>query len=230
MSAINACQEINPALNLFPINNDVVQNLVSLDFGESLNQKDYIAGVDDKEVVLVQQARAGSRKALGKLFEKYHRKVLNFVKKRVTNIDDAQELVQDAFLQAQLNIERFNGDARFSTWVMGIALNIIRNHFNRSPQNRYNFVHDDVTYMNIPSTETPFRQIAWEQCIHDMGARFQGIEEKYQQVMLMIALDGVSYEDAAQKIGISVAAIKSRLFRARQMLKSDAVSQILDDE
>ncbi|MBT6883935.1 MAG: hypothetical protein HOA30_07760 [Rhodospirillaceae bacterium] len=82
-----------------------------------------------------------------------------FILRQVSGATDAEDLTQDTFLEVYRNIHRFRGASKFSTWVMGIALNISRNYRTRAPERRYHFQSDEVLETVDAGTASPRRQV-----------------------------------------------------------------------
>src|SRR5262245_34314691 len=94
------------------------------------------------ETALVEQARAGDVAALDKLVRKYQDRIVNTCWRLCGNADDAQELAQEAFLQATRHIGKFQGKAGFYTWLFRIAVNLSITHRRKQSRSPKLSLHD----------------------------------------------------------------------------------------
>lgn len=161
------------------------------------------------------------KKQLGSLFEENQRKLTSFVRSKVSNPCDVDDLVQETFFQAQKSIDSFERKATFSTWIFGIALNLIKNHYSRSPEHRFEFTSgedmcDLFTPYGLPENEA-LKSDRFDRLLSQINL----LPSQGRDVLLMVAVDEVSYEEVADRLGLTVSTVKSRLFRARRQLRDE---------
>lgn len=153
------------------------------------------------------------------VFNLNNKKLLNFIRKRIANREDVEDILQTTCLEVLRNRHKFMGASRPETWVFGIAVNLIRNYYKRQ-QGRYLFdsLDDDITtnllFDNDPSDITEQRQL--------LGVTLNSIEKLPSDIRIMLSIlvegDG-SYQDVAQHLNIPIGTVRSRLSRAREALK-----------
>lgn len=168
---------------------------------------------------LIERAQAGHKLSIEKLFSQIDDAVHKFIRSKSSNSNDIEDLVQDTYLQALSSISRFQNKASFSTWVMGIALNVVRNHYNRSPQYKYMFNHDVAYLENIPDSCSPEKTVEKQNSYSALEARVECLPEAIRETVTMYAFYGLSYEEISTKLNVSVSCVKSRLYRGRLLLK-----------
>ncbi|MBJ9977920.1 RNA polymerase sigma factor [Pseudomonas sp. S75] len=154
------------------------------------------------------------------------RKLRLFVQRRVLNQDDADDLIQLTYLEAWRNQEKFQGLAKPDTWLCGIALNLIRNHFRRYyaqpplssfDESEFHACSDDVDL----SEQCDSRRLL-DRTLLAMDALPQAMRET-----LWTAVDTESsYRDAAKRLGVPIGTVRSRLFRAREQLKRSVYGEV----
>ena len=175
-----------------------------------------------QEQTWVAAAQQGDTLALNELIEVFQSRVYAFITaKGVKSHHDVEELVQDTFIQVQKNIGNYEGRSSFSTWVLGISLNLVRNHINRSVQYKYNFIDEQDTHLIDENVSTePERNVSSIELLKAMEKAMLNLPQNLREVVIMTCIDGLSYEESAKRLNISVCNLKSRLFRARKMLKA----------
>ncbi|WP_018692204.1 RNA polymerase sigma factor [Algicola sagamiensis] len=168
--------------------------------------------------VLIQAAVEGDQVALNRLLQQYQSRIFSFIQQRVKHREDVEDLVQDTLVQVQKSIGSFQHKSNFSTWVLGIALNLTRNHFNRSAQYKYDFgTEDELAIME--GDEAPEESISSDQKMAAVADAIEQLPHKLREALVLTCIENLSYEDAAQQLNVSVCNLKSRLFRARKHLR-----------
>lgn len=177
------------------------------------------------DIRLLSQARNGDGKAFGVLAERHRNRLYRFILKNVRCPVEARDLTQESLLQAYRSLGSFNGSARFSTWLTGIALNLTRNHLNRGPQ-RF-FVEngeEDLSGMSS-SRDDPFFLHQRNTEMAALADAISGLPADMRECLVLVALEGYSYEEAAQLLDVPVGTVKSRICRARQKLREELGAQ-----
>lgn len=128
-------------------------------------------------------------------------------------------MTQDTFLEVYRNLHRFQGASKFSTWVMGIALNISRNYRSRAPERRYQFQSDEVLERYSDSGPTPHAQAHINEAVQAVQQGLDELPGDLREALVLVAMEGMSYEQAAEVAGVPVGTAKNRVFRARRMLR-----------
>lgn len=172
----------------------------------------------------VEQARNGNQDAFNKLMEAYYSRVWRFLLKWVKNRDDAEELTQETFLAAWRALPGYRAGSQFSTWLLGIALNLARNHHNRVVKKRLNDVElDEALYLERPGGHDiePESQYQRKQAMIALQQSIDRLPEDMREVMVMVKLEGMLLEDVASMLGIPSGTVKSRLSRAKTKLMED---------
>ncbi|MDD3483796.1 RNA polymerase sigma factor [Azovibrio restrictus] len=172
--------------------------------------------------LLVEQARAGRQTAFAELVSMHHLRVWRFILKSVHNPQDAEELAQETFLAAWRSLGSYRGDSRFSTWLLGIALNLARNHCNRSPSRR------EVELPEAEQLESllaegldPYELVRQKHKLEALQEAMAQLPPELREVITLVRLEGLSLEDAAGLLDIPLGTVKSRLSRARSRLAED---------
>ena len=168
---------------------------------------------------LVKAAALGDSDALEVLFIQNREKLIRFVQSKTGAQDEVEDLVQETFIQAQLSIQKFQGNSKFSTWLIGISYNIIRNYLSRSVHKKYDFVGGEYLDQIQDTRKTPEQANKAKELMTSLNDALANLPSDSKDMILSISVDGQTYEEVAQRHGCSVSALKSRIFRVRQALR-----------
>jgi RNA polymerase sigma-70 factor (ECF subfamily) len=177
-----------------------------------------------EEAVLVAGAKAGHAAAFGELFRRYERPVFRIAHRITRNHEDAEDVVQQAFHRAFLYLNRFLGNSTFSTWLTRIAINealmtIRRRRHNTVPISEPTKPDTDASAEMEDSRPTPEQQYAQSELRSAVRASVLQLRPNLRAVVLLCELKDFSTEETADLLGISVSAVKARLFQARLKLR-----------
>jgi RNA polymerase sigma factor (sigma-70 family) len=146
-------------------------------------------------------------------------RLVRFVLRHIGHATEAEELAQQAFVEAARTFETFRGDSQLSTWLYGIAMNLVRNHLSRSPQRLYRFEDASALDDEPAAAATPEQQCSLSQLVRLLERELDGLMPEMREVLLLVALDELSYEDAATQLSVPVGTVRSRVSRARSHLR-----------
>ncbi|WP_313302962.1 RNA polymerase sigma factor [Diaphorobacter sp.] len=154
------------------------------------------------------------------LVETHGKRLHRFIFKNISNHDDAQEMAQQAFLEAVRSFESYKGQSELSTWLYGIAMNLVRNHLSRAPHRRYDFVDDSELNGVMSDAPSPAEAMEQSQHIRLLQDAMSELPDSMREVLLLVGVDEMSYEEAAVLLTVPVGTVRSRLSRARGALKT----------
>lgn len=156
---------------------------------------------------------------IGQLVREQGVRLRRFVGRHIGNHTEADDITQQAFVEMSLSYGRFRGESKPSTWLYGIALNLIRNHLARAPECRYAFVDESLLEAETCPRPDPSAQAELRQAIGLLDRSMAEIPRGSRQVLRLICVEELSYEDAAALLGVPVGTVRSRLSRARALLR-----------
>ncbi len=166
----------------------------------------------------LEAARRGDKQAFSQLVQAYQRPVYNLTYRMLGNSEEAEDAAQETFLRAYARLGQYDPQMKFSTWVFSIA-----NHhcIDRLRKRRATHISiDDNPVLENLQVDTPqpeHQALAQEQSIELQGL-INLLEPEYRTPLVLRYWEEMSYEEIAEAMGVTVAAVKSRLFRARQQL------------
>jgi RNA polymerase sigma-70 factor (ECF subfamily) len=182
--------------------------------------------VRDDEAQLVSAAKAGDTAAFEELLNRYERKIFRLGMNITQNREDAEDVMQDAFLKSFQNLDRFHGDSRFYTWLVRIAVNEALMKLRKRRPNQVSLDEpmgddaDNSFFREIedwgPSPEQRFAQTELNEILNQVVGELEPI---FRVVFILRDVEQISTEETARILGISEAAVKSRLLRARLKLR-----------
>jgi RNA polymerase sigma-70 factor (ECF subfamily) len=188
---------------------------------------------DVGDVTLVRQAKTGDEAALTELIHRHQGRVYNHALRMMGNAQDAEEVLQDTFLQVYRNLDRFEERSRFSTWVYRIATNEALMRLRKASRKREVAFEDTSGEKRWGDEVRDFARSPLDDVLdQEISERLQEVlvelPEEYRAVFTMRDIDGLSNAEVADVLGISVPAVKSRLHRSRLHLRN-RLSRIFRD-
>lgn len=153
------------------------------------------------------------------LVEAHCTRLHRFIIKHIGNTSKAEDLTQEAFAEAARSYQTFRGESQLSTWLYGIALNLVRNYLSRAPEYRYDFVSDEALDGQAAAAPSPAELAEQAQSIRLLQSALEELPENMRDILLLVGLDGVSYEEAAVMLTVPIGTVRSRLSRARTALR-----------
>ncbi|HXG34624.1 MAG TPA: RNA polymerase sigma factor [Bryobacteraceae bacterium] len=185
-----------------------------------------VSAAPPDEEALVARAQAGDAQAFAELVERYERKIFRLARHITGNDEDAEDVLQETFLKAYENLPGFQGQSKFYTWLVRIAVNEALMKLRRRKTAKVVSLDETID----TGEETMAREIAvWEDNPEEQYSReelrrileeaIESLAPLYRTVFVLRDVDELSTEETAEALGISVPAVKSRLLRARLQLR-----------
>src|SRR5579863_5506072 len=181
--------------------------------------------VKEDEPQLVAAAQAGQLEAFETLVERYERKIFRLTLNITQNREDAEDSMQEAFLKAYEHLHEFQGNSRFYTWLVRIAVNQALMKLRRRRPNVVSLDEEIDTGEDMMPREVedwgPSPQQRYEQTELSgiLGKVIGELEAPFRVVFQLRDIEEMSTEETAEALGLSVPAVKSRLLRARLKLR-----------
>jgi RNA polymerase sigma-70 factor (ECF subfamily) len=172
---------------------------------------------------LVQKAQANDERAFGKLVERYETKVYSLAMKMLRNPEDAEDVLQDTFLRAYRGIKSFQGNSTFSTWIYRITANsaLMRLRKKQLPTVSIDDADERETPINIADwSPGPVEQLLTQETQKAMDEAIEALPPEFKQVFILRDVEELSNAEVAEILDLSVAAVKSRLHRARLKVRN----------
>src|SRR5438034_5201685 len=179
-----------------------------------------------EELALVQAAKRGDISAFKQLVKRYDRNVFRIAQHITQNREDAEDVVQDAFLKAYSNLGQFQGQSKFYTWLVRIAVNEALMKLRRRRPERMVSLDEEVKTEedSLPRevadwSPNPEQQYSQAELRDILTRTIQGLPPSFRTVFVLRDVEGLSTEETADALDLSIPAVKSRLLRARLQLR-----------
>ena len=178
----------------------------------------------EADLELVRRVQSGERSAFDLLVRKYQHKVFGVIGKYIQDYAECQDVAQDTFIRAYRAIGNFRGDSAFYTWLYTIATNTAKNHLvslgRRPPTDDVQL--DDAEHfesaMRMKDVATPERELMRQEIEQAVTSAVADLPEELRQAITLREVDGLSYEEIAQKMNCPIGTVRSRIFRARDAI------------
>jgi len=179
---------------------------------------------DQEDQRLLQSVKKGNKKAFDTLVLKYQQRVIQLVSRYVHNPSDALDITQEAFIKAYRAIPNFRGDSAFYTWLYRIAVNTAKNHLvskaRRSankevePELAEQFEVDSL----LKDPDSPEHLVLTEEIRQTIVKALDKLPQELKQAITLRELEGLNYQEIAEKMDCPVGTVRSRIFRAREAI------------
>ncbi|MCH6554312.1 MAG: sigma-70 family RNA polymerase sigma factor [Candidatus Acidiferrales bacterium] len=181
----------------------------------------------ENETTLVAEAKEGNAEAFTVLVNQYERNIFRLALNITSNKEDAEDVLQESFLKAYTNLGRFQGNSRFYTWLVRIAVNesLMKLRKRRSDRQvsldeKLETEDDGLLPREIvdwgDNPEQRYAKTEWQEILAEAT---QTLEPAFRTVFTLRDVEQLSTEETAEALGLSVPAVKSRLLRARLKLR-----------
>lgn len=184
----------------------------------------------DREVdqQLVERVQRGDKHAFELLVAKYQRRLSRLISRFVRDAGDAEDVTQEAFIKAYRAFPAFRGDSAFYTWLYRIGINTAKNHLitqgRRAPtstvmdaEEAENF--DDAALLHEVST--PENQMMSKQVAKVVNESLQQLPDDLRTAITLREIEGLSYEEIATVMNCPIGTVRSRIFRAREVVAAN---------
>ncbi|MFI4955887.1 MAG: RNA polymerase sigma factor RpoE [Gammaproteobacteria bacterium] len=173
--------------------------------------------------VLVRRVQQGDSKAFNLLVSKYQRRIEFVIYPFVENRSDILDIVQETFLRAFRAIDDFRGDSAFFSWLFRIAQNTAKNHLiartRRPPDSDIDAsVAEFVSTSPFQELSTPEHLLLRDEIEQQIFRTIESLPEELREVIVLREIEGLSYDDIALKVKCPIGTVRSRLFRAREIV------------
>jgi len=178
------------------------------------------------DVALVERVRGGDLSAFEQLMKQYDRQIFRIAQHITQSREDAEDVVQDTFLKAYTKLDQFQGNSKFYTWLVRIAVNESLMRLRKRRNHPTVSMDDDIQTEEgsvprdfadwAPNPEQLYRQTEFAEILR---SNVEKLSPGFRAVFALRDVDGLSTEETAEALGLSIPAVKSRLLRARLQLR-----------
>jgi len=178
------------------------------------------------ETPLVESARKGDAAAFSELVSRYERKIFRLARHITNNDEDAEDVLQESFMKAYSHLDTFQGQSKFYTWLVRIAVNEALMKLRKRKSDKTVSLdeptdtgEDTVVREIAVWDEDPEQKYSQEELRRILDEAVEGLKPAFRTVFVLRDIEELSTEETAESLGISIPAVKSRLLRARLQLR-----------
>ena len=184
---------------------------------------------------LVRRVQRGDSTAFDALVRKYQHRIIGLIGRYIPDWSECQDVAQETFLRAYRALGSFRGDAQFYTWLHRIAVNTAKNHLvaqNRRPPT------DDIdagdaeqfdTGIRLRDNDTPEHELLRQEIESTVMRVVDALPEELRVAISLREVDGLSYDEIANRMGCPIGTVRSRIFRAREAIDAE-LQPLLDND
>lgn len=185
--------------------------------------------MDHSDEELISRVKSGELDAFEMLVAKYETKIYTIAYRYTGNYSDASDLAQEAFIRAYKSINGFRGDSSFLTWLSRVVSNVCKDELRRRMKQKTVSMDEMMEKGQSPEFETggsPLEEVVlrkeWQEEVQSI---LNSMSEEHRTVVIMRDIQGYSYEEIAFSLKCSLGTVKSRLNRARNILKDKLLAR-----
>ena len=176
---------------------------------------------------LVVRVQGGDKQAFNVLVLKYQYRVIKLVSRFVRNSDEVQDITQEAFIKAYRAIKGFRGDAAFYTWLYRIAINTAKNYLVSNDRKMLDQALDTDDAEQFASGDwlrefaTPERELLAQELKEIIFSTISSLPNELKEAITLREMENLSYEEIAQVMDCPIGTVRSRIFRAREVIDNE---------
>lgn len=172
---------------------------------------------------VIENFKNGDTSAFSALVLEYQNRIYNLCRYMLENPQDAEDAAQDTFIKAYQALGNYSPTASFYTWLYRIAVNTCLDHKRKFSFHSLFFSSDKETHIDSFPSQAPSPESAYaiSQSMHALQAALNILSNKLRVVIVLNEVEGLSYEEIAEILDVSVGTVKSRISRAREELKKN---------
>jgi len=152
---------------------------------------------------------------------KTEKRLHNFIRKRVSNFADVDDLVQTTWLEVLVHKHRFKGHARPETWIFGIALNLVKIYYKDSHLRAVTSSPEEALDHESNAKDEPHNIVTSQKRLMEAIENFSRMPQEYQRLLKVLVENDIGYQELADHLNIPIGTVRSRLSRLRMFLKKE---------
>jgi RNA polymerase sigma-70 factor (ECF subfamily) len=202
--------------------------------GDRVPETDDLKALSDEEIMV--RCAQGSEEAFQILVSRYRARIINLITRFVGDPDRAEDISQEVFIRVYRNRERYRKSGKFSTWIFTIAANLAKNEIRRKVRHRRVVSMDDEKEPGTSLAATladrgvgPGQALERKELEVLILDAIESLPERYRMALVLRDLEGLAYEEVSRVLGIPGGTVRSRINRARLMVKDKLESLVRVD-
>ena len=186
--------------------------------------------MNDRQIdqVLVERAQKGEQKAFEMLMSKYQRRLIRLISRFVKDEHEVNDVAQEAMIRAYRALPNFRSESAFYTWLYRIAINTAKNFLvisGKQPFVSAEAANEDGDILDlsdqIADYHTPEAEMINREILQTVESTISHLPEDLRKAITLREMDGLSYEEIAKIMDCPIGTVRSRIFRAREVIAKD---------
>lgn len=180
---------------------------------------------DSDDIEVIEKVLAGDIEAFSVIIKKYQEKTFNYVYSQVKDYDEALDITQEIFIMTIEALRSFRRESKFSTWFYSIMVNYCKNY--RKKNRRYNLVpingskgDEEYNLQLTDERENPEKEVVMNDSLRIVREEINRLPDDYRDILMLRDIEGLSYNEVAEILDISLSNVKVRIHRGREFLKN----------
>ncbi|MEE2825251.1 MAG: sigma-70 family RNA polymerase sigma factor [Planctomycetota bacterium] len=176
----------------------------------------------NEDVRLIDETLAGNTKSFGELVQKYQNRLFNTMFHVVGSREEAEDVVQDAFVQAFVKLRSFRGASAFYTWLYRIAFNLsVSRRRRKRPSLSLDVVRETTGNDPLAENGCPTELMERKESVEQIRRALETLQEDHRAILVLREIEGYCYEEISHILDMPVGTVRSRLHRARLQLRGE---------
>ncbi|WP_066568435.1 RNA polymerase sigma factor RpoE [Snodgrassella sp. CFCC 13594] len=186
--------------------------------------------MNDRQIdqALVEKAQQGDVTAFELLVSKYQRRLTRLLSRLIKDEHEVLDIAQETFIKAYKALPNFRGDSAFYTWLYRIGINTAKNYLtsqSRKLETNAMVTNDEGDELNLteqlPDWQTPESHLLNQEIVQTVQSVVDRLPEDLRQAIILRELEGLSYEEIATVMHCPIGTVRSRIFRAREVIAKE---------
>ncbi len=184
--------------------------------------RSHVGTIVDPDVALIQACRNGNARSFALLVDRHKDKAMTFAYRIVGRQEEAEELVQDAFVRAFRSLDGFRGEAKFGTWFISILHNLCLTHIGRRKAREVSLEQLEGGRDQLADADDMdiLDKLDQDERLRRLRNGMMRLPVQYREILTLFYVQELSYEEIAGVTGLPLGTVKTHLFRARSSLRN----------
>lgn len=174
---------------------------------------------DKTDEIIAKEAQMGDTQAFGELVERYEAKLLRYAKRFLFGYTDAEDVVQEVFVKAYVNIQGFDASRSFGAWIYRIAHNEFINAIRKKGREPLSFFDPDTLFPHPIAKETADKEVKSNELKHMLDGALNKLDAKYREPLVLYYYEDMDYAEIAEVMRIPASTVGIRLRRGKVLLQ-----------
>lgn len=189
--------------------------------------------MSDHDNEIIEKIRLGDKRPYGVLVDRYKDKAMTLAMRMLRNRQDAEEATQDAFVRGYKGLNRFEGEAKFSTWFYRILYNVCLTRIGKRKEEFHTIDYEeDQEYTSLTGnlSDSPLSSVETLDLVEHVSRIMRELPEHYSTILSLFYLQQLSHAEICEVTELPLGTVKVRLFRARAMLQERLTKEFQEEK